>query len=297
MNLQDIHKDVGDLRNGLKRIRQELGEHFTDMEQVDKYGRQMWSFVGKASSQLEDLMDDVNLADSTFTEVIKYFGEEDKNMSSSEFYGIFKTFVTSYKVSESLKAKMKFSLIRCLGQKCKADNQTAAEEQLAMQKRKQAMEESKMTRQKAQEASANGTTGQEEEDTSVLDTLLEKLRNGDTVGRRAGRARRAAENRPAIPSSLNTDGTPAPDANDAADIARDMLARLQSDGFQAFTPTSPTSGPRRRTRRRMNGNGLSIGGISELDLTSPDMGSESLPEIPFDPGSHMPTDSEEAETS
>jgi len=278
VNLQDIHKDVGDLRNGLKRIRQELGEHFTDMEQADKYGRQMWSFVGKASSQLEDLTDDVNLADSTFTEVIKYFGEEDKNMSSSEFYGIFKTFVTSYK-------------------KCKADNQTAAEEQLAMQKRKQAMEESKMTRQKAQEASANGTTGQEEEDTSVLDTLLEKLRNGDTVGRRAGRARRAAENRPAIPSCLNTDGTPAPDANDAADIARDMLARLQSDGFQAFTPTSPTSGPRRRTRRRMNGNGLSIGGISELDLTSPDMGSESLPEIPFDPGSHMPTDSEEVETS
>jgi hypothetical protein len=84
----------------LKRIRQELGEHFTDMDQADKYGRQMWNFVGKANSQLEDLTDDVNLADSTFTEVIKYFGEEDRNMSSSEFFGIFKTFVTSYKVSE-----------------------------------------------------------------------------------------------------------------------------------------------------------------------------------------------------
>lgn len=58
----------------------------------------MWNFVGKANAQVEDLIDDVNLADTTFTEVIKYYGEEDKNMSSSEFYGIFKTFVTSYKV-------------------------------------------------------------------------------------------------------------------------------------------------------------------------------------------------------
>jgi cytokinesis protein len=66
----------------------------------------MWNFVGKASSQLLDLTDDVNLAQSTFTEVIKYFGEEDKNMSSSEFYGIFKTFVTSYKVSESLRTSV-----------------------------------------------------------------------------------------------------------------------------------------------------------------------------------------------
>lgn len=71
------------------------------MDQTDKYGRQMWNFMSKANSQLLDLTDDVNLAQSTFSEVIKYFGEEDKNMSSSEFYGIFKTFVTSYKVSAS----------------------------------------------------------------------------------------------------------------------------------------------------------------------------------------------------
>lgn len=146
------------------------------------------------------------------------------------------------------------------------------------------METSKITREKAQEASIDGMPGQEEEDHAVLDNLLEKLRNGDTVNRRAGRARRAAENRPAVPSSLSADGTPAPDVNDTADVARDMLARLQSDGFQTFTPTS---GPKRQTRRRRNGNGLSISGISELDLA----GSESLPDIPFDPGSHT-TDSE-----
>lgn len=98
MNLQEVRKGLFELRDGLGRIRQELGEHFANMDQDEKYGRQMWNFVSKANLQVEDLIDDVNLADTTFTDVIKYYGEEDKNMSSSEFYGIFKTFVTSYKV-------------------------------------------------------------------------------------------------------------------------------------------------------------------------------------------------------
>lgn len=58
----------------------------------------MWDFLRKGSAQLEDLEDIVNLADNTFTEVVKYFGEDDRNMSSTEFYGIFKTFLTSYRV-------------------------------------------------------------------------------------------------------------------------------------------------------------------------------------------------------
>ena len=105
MNLQDVRKSLGELREGLKAIRKELTEHFSDMDMTDKYGKQMWSFVGKATSQLEDLVDDVNHADSTFTEVVKYYGEDDKNMTSSEFYGIFKTFVTSYKVNISFGAE------------------------------------------------------------------------------------------------------------------------------------------------------------------------------------------------
>ena len=86
------------MRDGLKAIRQELNEHFSELEQNDRYSKQMWGFVGKATQQMEDLIDDVNAADSLFTEVVRYFGEDDKNMSSSEFYGIFKTFITSYRV-------------------------------------------------------------------------------------------------------------------------------------------------------------------------------------------------------
>ena len=99
VNLQDIRKGLSELRDGLKRIRQELTDHFSDIPEDDQYGKQMWGFVGKATSQVEDVVDEVNQADTTYTEVIKHYGEEDKNMSTSEFYGIFKIFVTSYKVS------------------------------------------------------------------------------------------------------------------------------------------------------------------------------------------------------
>jgi hypothetical protein len=60
----------------------------------------MWGFLGKATRQMEDLNDDVNAADTLFTEVVRYFGEDDKNMSSAEFYGIFKIFITSYRVRD-----------------------------------------------------------------------------------------------------------------------------------------------------------------------------------------------------
>lgn len=98
VNLQDVRKGVTELRNGLKRIRTELKDHYAEPGLDDKYGTQMWAFVGKATEQLEDLTEDTRNAEATFTEAIGYFGEDDRNMSSSEFYGIFKTFITSYKV-------------------------------------------------------------------------------------------------------------------------------------------------------------------------------------------------------
>lgn len=98
VNLQDVRKGLSELQEGLGLIRQELANHFADPDTNDKYGTQMWTFAGKATERLEDLVDDVRNAETTFVEAIGYYGEEDKNMSSSEFYGVFKIFVTSYRV-------------------------------------------------------------------------------------------------------------------------------------------------------------------------------------------------------
>lgn len=97
--MQDVRKDLALLRDGLKRIRQELNDHYGDIDQNDGFSRQMWQFVGRANSKLEDLIDDVNHAETSLTEVVCYYGGDEKNISSSEFFAIFKTFVTSYKVS------------------------------------------------------------------------------------------------------------------------------------------------------------------------------------------------------
>jgi len=236
VNTQDIRKDLGELRDGLKRIRQELNDYYTDLALGDGFSKQMWTFVGKATSRLEYLVDDVNHADTTFTEVVKYFGEDEKNLTSTEFFAVFKTFVTSYK-------------------KCKTENQTAAEEKAAVEKRKQAMAESRQLRKNAKDA------GPREEDDAVLDNLLEKLRSGDTVSRRARRVRPKPDTRPVIPP-LDT-STPL----DTADVARDMLAALKRDGFGTSIPSSPTisSAPRRRTRRKTD-----LGDFdSQSDLLSP----------------------------
>jgi cytokinesis protein len=93
-----VRRGLTDLREGHKRIKAELEEHFAEIDPNDRYAKQMWSFVGRAGSQIADLTDDVNAVDTHFTEVVRFYGEDEKSMNSSEFYGVFKTFVTSYKV-------------------------------------------------------------------------------------------------------------------------------------------------------------------------------------------------------
>lgn len=140
-------------------------------------------------------------------------------------------------------------------QKCKTENQTAADEKAAVEKRKQAMAESRQLRQIAKDA------GPREEDDAVLDNLLEKLRSGDTVTRRARRVRPKPDTRPIVPP-LDT-STPL----DTAIVARDMLAQLQRNGFGTSIPPSPniSSAPRRRTRRKTDFGDFD----SQSDLLSP----------------------------
>jgi cytokinesis protein len=105
VNLLDTRKGTSELKEGLRVLRAELQDHFAEVDSSnpnDVFSKKMWRFVGESKERLDDLIDEVTLADSTFSEVVKYYGEEDKNMSSTEFFGIFKTFVTSYQVCTPL---------------------------------------------------------------------------------------------------------------------------------------------------------------------------------------------------
>lgn len=102
--MQDVRRDLAEIREGLHKIRQELEEHFTDLGKLhpdDRYAKKMWRFVGESKERVDDLVDRVNLAETTFSEVVNYYGE-DERMTSRDFYGIFKTFITSYRVINSI---------------------------------------------------------------------------------------------------------------------------------------------------------------------------------------------------
>ena len=137
------------------------------------------------------------------------------------------------------------------------ENRTAAEEKAALEKRRQAAEEAKANRKKVSEEAQ----AQEAEETAALDNLLEKLRNGDNVGRRARRARPSAistsTREPTLPPPPDKDTPPALAlGGTTADIARGMLEQLKTNGFvsESFAPLSPTtqSAPRRRRLRTGN---------------------------------------------
>jgi cytokinesis protein len=140
------------------------------------------------------------------------------------------------------------------------ENRTAAEEKAALERRRQAAEDAKASRKKATaEAQA-----QEAEETAALDNLLEKLRNGDNVGRRTRRARPSASaistREPTLPPPPDKETPPVSTlGGTTADIARGMLEQLKTNGFvsETFAPLSPTkssapSAPRRRRLRTGN---------------------------------------------
>ena len=94
---------------------------------------------------------------------------------------------------------------------------------------------------------------------AILDTLLEKLRNGDSVGRKSRKNRRtnAKGGASAQTPDASTDNAstfdelpPLPEGGDkTVDLARDMLAALKSDGFETFSNSSSTPRPARSSRR------------------------------------------------
>ena len=144
------------------------------------------------------------------------------------------------------------------------------------------MEEARANRQKV----AEEVLTQEAEDTAALDNLLEKLRNGDNVGRRARRARPSAASistrePPLLQLPDKDKDLPPVSALGAADIARGMLEQLKTNGFvsETFTPLSPTTPSAPRRRRLRTGN-LAAAFAAELEAAGNPLGLGSPPESP-----------------
>ena len=210
----------------------------------------MWSFLGKATSKLEDLQDDINEADSTFSKAVSYYGEEDRGMTSTEFYGIFKTFVAAYKVYilhilGNFMLKLDF-------QKCQMDNMEAQKNREADERLQKAKED---RNNQSFKKSSGGNDGAADND--LLDKIINDLKHRATVNSKRRRYWKANGKTTLTNGEIDKkDGEPKfepklPSEGDKTmDLARDMLAALKSDSFETFTPTTPSARSDRSARRR-----------------------------------------------
>jgi cytokinesis protein len=84
----------------IRSIRRSLKDNFQDA--TDGYARKMFRFSAAAEDELQELQDGIVQADKELREVQTMFGEGEemgRPMQSQDFFGIFRTFTSSWKVS------------------------------------------------------------------------------------------------------------------------------------------------------------------------------------------------------
>ena len=96
--LQPVGKARAELSEKLAAIDKEIKDHLAD-EPIpgDRYAQRMIRFLADARDRIDALNDRRIMTESTYNETLRYFNE-DPTTPSNVFFGIFKTFLTSYKV-------------------------------------------------------------------------------------------------------------------------------------------------------------------------------------------------------
>jgi hypothetical protein len=122
VSYEDISSSTRELQTGLTKIKRDLEDRFVDI--TDGYVRRMYPFATDSEERILALKDRVMIAGRAFNEVKTYYGEGDDRFDPSsgvevfgrptslEFFGIFKTFVTSWDVSHQ--AARKYGADICL---------------------------------------------------------------------------------------------------------------------------------------------------------------------------------------
>ena len=81
----------------IKQIRSSLAADFDGA--TDGYATKMFRFAAAAEEELTELRDGIIQADQAYRDVLAYYGEGETKPQSQDFFGIFRTFTSSYKVS------------------------------------------------------------------------------------------------------------------------------------------------------------------------------------------------------
>ncbi|KAG0169559.1 hypothetical protein DFQ28_004162 [Apophysomyces sp. BC1034] len=224
VTLQDMVKDYNELRSGLQKLIQELDNHYEEDYEApagDHFAKVMRKFRDEAIGKFEELEVRYTSMDVAYKDVVGYYGENPDQMKPDEFFGIFKTFTSSW-------------------ERAMSDNKTARQKLERMEYVRR-MEDERKERIKAQklrgvdtsDSAASGT----DEDKNIMDNLLDKLRAGELDTSMKRRNERPNNRRMQRSESV-------------AIMAEDLLKSIQTD---EETPKMPRSRLIPRERKRSHG--------------------------------------------
>lgn len=139
--MNPLAADLSHVTNALKELRTSqvtleavLSEHFSRIEELDPndgFPKKMFRFSKEARERLAALDDLLTQASGEYNKALNFYGEDSKSITSTqEFFAVFKTFVTSYRVRFGFVVGCATKALLTplvLAQKARSDNALAAE--------------------------------------------------------------------------------------------------------------------------------------------------------------------------
>jgi cytokinesis protein len=229
----EMNADYSEMKLRIVEIMAELEAHHKPKDQPDDndiFGIVMSEFVKSAKARFDKLDARFHEMRAAYDKVVTLYGEDPKTMSPHEFFGIFHTFVQTFK-------------------KAQQDNYEKMEREERMARRRKAEEEraqelaSRRARKEAKEM--------EIEDKGAMESLLANLRNGtdfDTSKRRRN-LRGVGGNADRESSSNKLSAGADPTRRISVSIrTRAMLQQVSTSGGERVSSTRTST--RRRERRK-----------------------------------------------
>lgn len=98
--MPEVQSDFNHIKSQLVEIKTELKSHYPNREKVqdDQFYEVMQPFIETAEMHFAAAEAAMSQMNELFKDCVKYYGENPAVMKPDEFFGIFKTFMSSFEV-------------------------------------------------------------------------------------------------------------------------------------------------------------------------------------------------------
>lgn len=233
VSFADMQATSKQMLDEIRKIRRSLEDNFQDAS--DGYTRKMFRFAAAAEEDLQTVRDGILNAERGLRDVETYYGEGEEHgrpLQSQDFFGIFRTFTSSYKF-------------------CQQQNRARAEEQALREKR--AAARAALTPQVTGVSQHN-----KDAETNLIDSRLQRLKLEGTP--RIRREKRSATPMSSLPTAADFSDLllPSVDAEnvDYGSLAQKMMMNMLDDPSQLPEPSPEPTIVRRGHSRTASGSSV-----------------------------------------